>query len=946
MYIYTKDKNQIIGPYTWNENKDRLLTHLIFSNEIIIELNHNKGSKDNIFISDIGIGVRDVSYFTDMIAKEEIKIETEFKKNQTQSSSFCDTVELYRTYCSDLLDTGYTNGIRNLKNANCSQFDLLEKQKRAVCVVITRTTSSSEWWVGKSGILINPVTDTCKAYILTCAHCTGVDTTETYDYAVRFNWLRKECDIPSNMPNCDTDYIPWFNLIDIDEVRDYCSLTLKYAGKPPGLGWFPDLALLEMDDMPTYKEYFNGWRIVYAPSEGYWDYNLGTYKVDADAFILGHRSQNPMVARELNYYGTDGNNFIGKWNHYNPNDYLISGYSGSSIIDSLGYLLGINYSPSSAFSTVQLLLNSTSKFKGKNLHDFIDPYKLKYHKINSAPYEAVLHDGEERWEKSNCYTSNIDCHSNLNVENFIDSVFTESEECCFKLKYIGPTYFVGGVPSAIRIYRNHGSQSTLYYDKTSASGGVFGDSLTYEEIEFCINSNDLYKDGGEIVIEFLDNNGKIICRKVVSVKCTSCPCPEDLGDFLTVYSVPDSTCDSSVVKCRVFHMLDLPENDSCFKYISVFSTANGTTRDSIIKSELDSFNITSLDKCIFKGEEYEITVKLYTSLNDTTPCEITKSTYCFVDDIPPPCVYDCPDSTFKFEVETIVIPSCPGCLAKIGFWYREKCDDLQEIQIATIEIINLTSSSTCGCNLEDFYYAAIDQIIKINQMDFDPLEGDNNCYETWRISQYSCWTPNPIQYYSPFGMNSDGTFSPDTWVSIFRPCQSECCARKYRVCRDGEEITIEDLGNDNHPDSCDNSFYVLHSGLTVPPFGVDSIQCVQRCDLLEGISDTSAGSFMRSYDEWHNHSNDYRLNEFTKNDDFQVLFYNNLNELLIRSAYIEDKNISIEIYNINGSLYYRNNFYIGANSEYKIILDKLSVGTYFIRLIDSEKLYNAKFIKF
>lgn len=286
LYIYTKDKNQIIGPYTWNENKDRLLTHLIFSNEIIIELNHNKGSKDNIFISDIGIGVRDVSYFTDMIAKEEIKIETEFKKNQTQSSSFCDTVELYRTYCSDLLDTGYTNGIRNLKNANCSQFDLLEKQKRAVCVVITRTTSSSEWWVGKSGILINPVTDTCKAYILTCAHCTGVDTTETYDYAVRFNWLRKECDIPSNMPNCDTDYIPWFNLIDIDEVRDYCSLTLKYAGKPPGLGWFPDLALLEMDDMPTYKEYFNGWRIVYAPSEGYWDYNLGTYKVDADGFYI------------------------------------------------------------------------------------------------------------------------------------------------------------------------------------------------------------------------------------------------------------------------------------------------------------------------------------------------------------------------------------------------------------------------------------------------------------------------------------------------------------------------------------------------------------------------------------------------------------------------------------------------------------------------------------
>lgn len=118
------------------------------------------------------------------------------------------------------------------------------------------------------------------------------------------------------------------------------------------------------------------------------------------------------------------------------------------------------------------------------------------------------------------------CDPLLNISDYLTgfkSAF-ETDNCCFRLEYIDD--FIGGVPYGIRIYRDTDVQQTLYYDFDNeifaGSSTAYYDPLNDNVIEFCIDPADLAADGGKIFIEFLDNNGKIICRKVVELECIDC----------------------------------------------------------------------------------------------------------------------------------------------------------------------------------------------------------------------------------------------------------------------------------------------------------------------------------------------------------------------------------------------------------------------------------------
>lgn len=146
--------------------------------------------------------------------------------------------------------------------------------------------------------------------------------------------------------------------------------------------------------------------------------------------------------------------------------------------------------------------------------------------------DSIVVEGVERWEKSNCLKSVYQCNPSLNISNYITGYKSpfEGEDCCFKLEYIDS--FIGGVPFGIRIYRNTDVQQTLYYDFGTeifaGSDTAYNNPINGNIIKFCVDTDDLAADGGKIIVEFLDNNGKIICRKVVEVECLDCCSDENL----------------------------------------------------------------------------------------------------------------------------------------------------------------------------------------------------------------------------------------------------------------------------------------------------------------------------------------------------------------------------------------------------------------------------------
>lgn len=933
LFIYTADKNQVVGPITRLNNSKVFNTHVIFGNEIIFEVYTKKADKNSIIMSKIGYGVRNIDYF--IASSDEIEELQAFGSGKNLNilnncsiytkSDFDNEVSATLNDCNHVGHYAYAN--TGVKEANCSGFESVDKSKRAVVIIASYLCENEEWqW--KPGILINTADETasnyCNSYVLTCRHCisgdnighqnghgTGKDPTYM---SIRFNWIRTQCDL-SNLPSCSSNLQDWLDIIKMDEVIDYNEVSVASAyshhlHQVQGV----EYALLQINEPLKFKEYYNGWRIVAAR----------TYSFDIDSYLLGSAGHSPLVAREqeVNYLAYDYDTQI-SFSGINGNSDLISGFSGSSVLDENGYLLGVTTSPDIAVGMGLLYVNSPWNYPSLLVkpREILDENEIYLSDFNNKLEIKV--EGAERWEKGTCFTSTNTCGS-FNIEDFISPATNIDGLCCFKLDFIDPNAnFTGGKPYGLRVYRNTDRQETLFH---TFGQPVFPDDeenynnpLNGYLVDFCIEADELDDDNNTIIFEFLDNNGNIMCRREVEIFCTEpceeTSCSEDFENWLTINADEDSpACDED--ECLITLDFEIPEEFGCYTHLSFETTLNGEVLDpntTII--DASTFDLSNYTKCIEKGKTYEVTIKLYKGTEDTEPCVITKSVYCDLVDENPPCVPDC--ETVPWEKQDDIqqqMINCPDCEMNISYYSRKGCGK-SDIQITSIEKYSTdpNNPNACsGCDDVVTYREAVQAIINDNEMGFDfPVEHTDPCLSTFRVAKSSCWATWDMSSYGP---NEELLFK---WT-LTKPCDSDCCLRELRICKLANgNYTIEDIGSITGNPSCTGTMNTVGGG---------GIPCQYACDYLENINT----SFKGISNSDNNIFDDLHESKTNQNNLFVMISASNDNEYLnINIEETTGQYITIRLFNINGKEVSELTSELNPNhNSFNLSLNKLVSGSY------------------
>lgn len=925
LFIYTKNKKIIMGPITNINNQVFYNTHLIMSNEVILELYSDIGSYNNIFIEKIGYGIKDVSYFADETSK--LKSEKESKSLSIQSNCSTYTQQDFDNFiagtkdeCGHLAQYAYGSNT-GLKEANCSDFDDFEKNKRSSAIIVSYNCDDEEWEY-YNGTLINTAdvnaTNYCNSYLLTCRHCItgtigwseGIAPTHV---AVRFNWIRNVCDI-SNFPNCIGNKQAWKDAINLNDVVDYTdvSYVMGELNGDEG-GQSPEYAILKINTPLRLKEYYSGWRLL---EEVIIPYEMISY-------YLGRTGVSPTIMRqqELKVFDYGYEDFIHTKAIQPYTGDLVNGNSGGIVLDENGYALGLNCGGKVGASFGMLFFDYAWSSTNKP-RTILDPNGILATQISNKA--EILVEGAERWEKGDCFTSTYECASTFNIEDFISPASNIDGLCCFKLDFIDPNAnFTGGKPQGLRVYRNTDRQETLFH--TFGQPVFPDDEENYIDpqngylVEFCIESDKLDEDNNTIIFEFLDNNGNIICRKEVEVYCTDpceeTTCSEDFENWLTITADENSLeCDED--ECLVTLDFEIPEEFGCFTHLSFETTLNGEILDpNTMIIDASTFDLSNYTKCIEKGKTYEVTIKLYKGIEDTEPCIITKSTYCTIADLHPPCIPDCPLVPWERQPDLqFTTTTCPECEINITYYSREACDKY-DIQITGIEKHNTNPNNPNACNLcdeVDTYREAVQAIINENYMKFPfPKLFSEPCLSTFRVSKSSCWE---VWDMSQHGPNEEVVIK---WV-ITIPCNSDCCLREVEICKlPNGDYTMEDLGSTSTANNCGSV-----------PAGTNSEQqwCHYTCNYLQNInttfkqvSNTDSGIFEIIKENRNNPDVIYSMINAKNNNEY----------LNISIKETNGKNVLIRILDMKGVVINELQSDLNLNNNnFNIGLDKLVSGAY------------------
>ena len=207
LYIYNPSQSQKIGPFTSKNNPASgvYATEIIYGDILILE------------------------YFQPNITNNKLNL------------SINKFVYAYRDIISGQLG-GYNSSEDCQVNANCSEGNSWENQKKSVC----RIQIGSGWNVGLcTGALINNTLNDCTPYVLSADHCfdggdiSENDLNQTIFY---FNYYSDSCQnlIPNN-----------YNSIT------GCSYVSNSGGE--GIVGDSDFFLVELNSNPDFDPYFSGW---------------------------------------------------------------------------------------------------------------------------------------------------------------------------------------------------------------------------------------------------------------------------------------------------------------------------------------------------------------------------------------------------------------------------------------------------------------------------------------------------------------------------------------------------------------------------------------------------------------------------------------------------------------------------------------------------------------
>jgi hypothetical protein len=375
-------------------------------------------------------------------------------------------------------------------------------------------------------------------------------------------------------------------------------------------------------------------------------------------------------------------------------------------------------------------------------------------------------------------------------------------------------------------------------------------------------------------------------------------------------------------KCMIIQSWEIPDpRYDCFHYF-IFE---GNT---LVFDPNNPPELPFADPCVEPDELISGTVSLLRFLGDPNPCIINYQAYCPVAEVRQGCNPDsCEDQWYYGALleKPINEGDCQGCELNIYFKYRKTCGNWQDLQILGIDKHNPnTDSITCNCTNDEIFRIALDMLIKVNPMNFKPKwppdSSGDTCSILWRVSLNSCWTD---WFYDPMApivgkgknpnLQSDPNEDPinQLW-HIFRPCDSTCCARRFRVCRTCDTcVTYEDLGTLSGGISCDTVKYN------------NNLDCYFACDFFNDIH----YSILPEFTEEHI----LIVNDNSEVGNIKLHYDNSKMTLIIEN--IESPSVDISLYNITGKLAVSKNEFIVKNKNFiEVDLTSLNSGVYMYRI--------------
>lgn len=218
LFLYNKDRRQIIGAFTSRNNPKRssFATEMIQGEQVVLEYfepEHISGVPA-IIISEVGYVYRTAENF--------------FKYRGFGGSDTCEV------------------------NINCPEGDDWQDEKNGVVRIIVKAGPSSYWCTGS---LVNNVRWDLTPYFLTADHCGNTATPENYDqWVFYFRYEAEDCEDPLS----DTLF------------NSYTLTGATRIASSGGAGYASDFKLLRLNESvpDEYQPYFNGWNNVDEPSSG------------------------------------------------------------------------------------------------------------------------------------------------------------------------------------------------------------------------------------------------------------------------------------------------------------------------------------------------------------------------------------------------------------------------------------------------------------------------------------------------------------------------------------------------------------------------------------------------------------------------------------------------------------------------------------------------------
>jgi hypothetical protein len=419
--------------------------------------------------------------------------------------------------------------------------------------------------------------------------------------------------------------------------------------------------------------------------------------------------------------------------------------------------------------------------------------------------------------------------------------------------------------------------------------------------------------------------------------CQECECPTGIENWLTV-TATKGVAPCSANECKISVNLTIPqEHRSCFPLFSAVSYEMEQEGVSEFIQPVNGYPFSSFDQCVISGTVYKIKVKLYRFAGDLNPCIITKDVVCPASEpAGAPCTKDCFEDVWRNQEPITVNINCGGepCKLFVKYVTRIACNQgYQDIQITSIDKLNTSGTNTNGCALcddADVFKAAFEEIVRKNAMGFDPKDIGDPCSFTWRAVQATCWARwiSVVQTAGPAGGAPIYRF-----ITKYRPCNSECCMRQFKVCRTANGVTIVETNVTNDQYECANA-------VTPPNYDFYIGGCVNMCNVMENIDGIIGNKTSEEFNQ-----EDY--DNLTKNEVILFTHFNDNNKLTLNIENNKLENLEIKIYDLNG-IFIKSKLFNKSeiNSYINIDISELNSNMYLFEVLtNNNKIFDGKFLK-